>query len=109
MYLFRGGSAQTHKMTEQENNQHMKSWEIWMNMLSEKGALVEGMPLSREGKCVSQNGAVVAHDLHAEQGTSVGGFLIVNANDFNQAVEYSKDCPIFQKDGEVEIRQIMAV
>ncbi len=106
MYLFRGGDARTHQLNDQENASHMKEWELWMNMLSEKGALIEGMPLSREGRCVSNEGSQVSKDLHAEGGTSVGGFMIVNADNFNQAVELSRGCPIFHKDGEVEIREI---
>jgi hypothetical protein len=36
----------------------------------------------------------------------VGGYLIVNAKDINDAVEISKGCPIFDENGKVEVRPI---
>jgi len=36
----------------------------------------------------------------------VGGYLIVNAKDINEAVEISKGCPIFDLDGKLEVRPI---
>jgi hypothetical protein len=36
----------------------------------------------------------------------VGGYLIVNAKDINEAVEISKGCPIFLENGKVEVRPV---
>ena len=36
----------------------------------------------------------------------VGGYVIVNAKDMNEAVEISKGCPIFNENGKVEVRPI---
>jgi len=36
----------------------------------------------------------------------VGGYLIINASNINEAVEISKGCPIFKEDGKLEVRQI---
>ncbi len=36
----------------------------------------------------------------------VGGYLIVNAKDIDEAVEIAKGCPIFKEDGKVEVRPI---
>lgn len=36
----------------------------------------------------------------------VGGYLIVNAKDIDEAVEISKGCPIFEENGKVEVRQV---
>jgi hypothetical protein len=36
----------------------------------------------------------------------VGGFLIVNAKNIDDAVEISKGCPIFEENGKLEVRPI---
>jgi hypothetical protein len=36
----------------------------------------------------------------------VGGYLLINAKDINEALEISKGCPIFEENGKVEVRPI---
>ncbi len=36
----------------------------------------------------------------------VGGYLIVNAKDINEAVEIAKGCPIFEENGKLEVRPV---
>lgn len=45
----------------------------------------------------------------AEGKEVVGGNLIVKAADLDQATEISKDCPIFEYDGTVEVRPIQVM
>ena len=35
-----------------------------------------------------------------------GGYLLVKANDLNEATEIAKGCPLFEHDGILEIREI---
>jgi len=107
MYLFRGGDAAMQAMSPEQMQEHMQKWGVWMKGLSEKGQLVDGLPLSKEGKRVKQKGAVISDGPYAEGAEIVGGYLIVNAKDLAEAVEISKACPIFENKGEVEVREIM--
>jgi len=44
----------------------------------------------------------------AEARDLVGGYLIVEADDLDEATEIAKSCPIFERDnGSVEVRQLM--
>jgi len=104
MYLFRGGLA-----TEQAENvpkEHMLKWVKWMESLGQKGNLVGGEPLHPGGKQVNGTKKVVTDGPFIEAKELVGGYLIVNAKDINDAVELSKDCPIFEVDGKLEVRPI---
>ena len=49
---------------------------------------------------------VVSDSPYAEGKEMVGGYLIVNAKDIDDAVEISKGCPIFDEDGSVEVRPV---
>ena len=104
MYLFRGGFA----AAERENvpADHMQKWAKWMETLAQKGIMAGGEPLQPTGKQVNGSKKVVTDGPFVEAKELVGGYLIVQAKDINEAVEISKGCPIFDVDGKLEIRQI---
>jgi hypothetical protein len=104
MYLFRGGMA-----AEQASNvpaEHMQKWVQWMESLSKKGIMIGGEPLVPTGKQVNGAKKVVTDGPFIEAKELVGGYLIVNAKDIDEAVEISKSCPIFELDGKLEVRPI---
>jgi len=78
----------------------------WMKELGEKGKLVAGQPLQSEGKVVEKSGSLVTDGPFAEGKEIVGGYLIVKAADLEDASTLSHECPIFERDGTVEVREI---
>jgi len=104
MYLFRGGLAASEPANVPAD--HMQKWVQWMQKLGEKGVLAGGEPLLPTGKQVNGKDKVVTDGPFVEAKEIVGGYLIVNAKDINEAVEISKDCPIFDVDGKLEVRPI---
>ena len=94
----------------EETEAHMGEWKAWMGGLAEQGKLAGGLPLSNEGKQVTGSGSVVHDGPFAEGKEVVGGYIIVNAETMDDAIELSKACPIHQNhEAIVEIREIMAM
>ncbi len=108
LYLFRGGDEKFGKLSPDERQAHMQKWGAYMGGLKEKGQLLDGLPLAAEGKVV-QEGGVVTNGPFAEGAEVVGGYLIVSADNINAAVEISKECPIFEYGGNIEVREIMSM
>jgi hypothetical protein len=107
MYLFRGGENHAHNAADSEvAAKNMQAWMNWMGSLQQKGILAGGEPLQPTGKQISGKKKVVIDGPFAEAKEMVGGFLIVNAKDINEAVEISKGCPIFEEDGHLEVRPV---
>ena len=107
MFLFRGGDNQVSNAKDsKEAMDNMQAWMTWMQGLAEKGILVGGEPLQPSGKQVNGSKKVVSDGPYVEGKELVGGYLIVNAKDINEAVEISKGCPIFDEDGKLEVRPI---
>jgi hypothetical protein len=104
MYLFRGGMDSS--LSPEAMQAQMQKWMQWMESLAKKGTLVAGEPLQNSGKQVAGKKKVVTDGPFAEAKEMVGGYLIVNAKDINDAVEISKNCPVFEFDGHVEVRPI---
>jgi hypothetical protein len=109
LFLFRGGDSARENQSPEEMQQHMQKWGAWMGGLKEKGKLVDGLPLAKEGKVVEKAGEVITDGPFAEGTEIVGGYLIVTADDLDGAVEISKGCPIFEHRGNVEVREIMSM
>ena len=104
MYLFRG--VDDPNQSPEVIQAHLHKWFLWIEALGKKGAYVSGEPLDRRGKQVNGAKRVVTDGPFIEAKEMVAGYLIVNAADMNEAVEISKDCPIFDIDGKLEIRQM---
>jgi len=107
MFLFRGGENHASNANEsQEASDNMQAWMTWMESLGKKGILVGGEPLQRTGMQITGKNKIVTDGPFVEAKEMVGGYLIVNAKDINEAVEISKGCPIFKEDGKLEVRPI---
>lgn len=87
--------------------EHMQKWMKWMGDLSANGKMLGAQPLSRSGKVVKGTKKVVSDGPFLEGKEMVGGYLICRAENYDEAVQVSKGCPIFQfDDGIVEVREI---
>lgn len=106
LLLIRGGDARMEELTEEQRNDHMQKWGAYMGGLAESGNLAGGLPLTAEGRVLTKDGAT--NDMvPSNKGEVIGGYLMLKANDYDHAVELSKGCPVFEHDGNIEIREVM--
>ena len=69
--------------------------------------LAGAQPLAQTGRTVTGNKKVVSDGPFMEGKEMVGGYLILRAKDYDDAVVVSKGCPVLGfDDGIVEIREI---
>lgn len=106
VFIFRGGNTHISTANSQAAIDIIKMWDNWMQGLAEKGILAGGDALQVSGKHVNGSNKIVSDGPYAVGNEMVGGYLIVNAKDIDDAVEISKGCPILNEDGSVEVRQI---
>jgi len=105
VFLYRGAERPT---SPQEMQQVMQKWMSWMQNLSEQGHIKDrGQPLEATGKVVKGRQKTVTDGPFAEAKDLVGGYTIVEATDIGEAAEISKGCPIFERNGFVEVRPVM--
>lgn len=106
MFLFRGGLDFT-KATPEQLQQAMSNWKKWIDELSQKGIYNGGERLTRnDAAVVKGNARQVIDGPFAESKEIVGGYISIKAINLHQAIEISKGCPIFNFDGNVEIREV---
>jgi hypothetical protein len=90
----------------------IEEYSAWRATLEKKGRMVGGNKLKDEGgrHLSGQAGAVQVTDgPYAEAKEIVGGYFIVEAGDYDEAVEISKSCPHLAYGGRVELREIQAL
>ncbi len=85
----------------------MKPWQDWIGNIAAQNKLVNsGNRLSSDGRVVKSNN-VITNGPYVEMKEAIGGYIIVRANSIDEAAELSKDCPILQMNGNVEVRTIV--
>ncbi len=104
LYLFRGGQMQN--MSPQELQQSMGRWRAWIGELSSKGQFKGGEPLADSGRLLSGKKQSVTDGPYGETKDIVTGYLLVTAGDLNAATELARGCPIFEREGTVEVREL---
>jgi hypothetical protein len=107
LYIFRGGGM--NKQSPQELQQQMQKWAAWIQQLRQEGHFKAGEPLEGGGKVVRGRKKAVTDGPYAEAKDLVGGYLLVEARNLDEATELSRGCPGLDVEGTVEIRPIASM
>lgn len=106
MFIFQSiksaGQPSAHEMQES-----MGKWMAWIDKLAKAGKYVSGEPLLPTGKIIKGSNKTVTDAAFAEGKEIIGGYFIVNAADYDEAVALCKDYPDYATGGTVLVRQIM--
>jgi hypothetical protein len=111
MYIFRGGGyANDGQLSPTEIQQHLAKWNAWTNALLAAGRLANAQALEypASGKTVRGRERIVTDGPYAESKDLVSGTLVVEAASLHEAAELTQGCPIFELDGSVEVRPVLA-
>lgn len=109
VYLFRATEAESREAmgTPEQAQRSMQAMLAWFRDLEAKGHLKNpGQPLERTGRVVRGKNAVVTDGPYVEAKDMVLGFTIIEARDFDQAVELARRCPMVLGGAVVEIRPV---
>jgi len=108
MFIFHGGMSPNASAEQMQAN--MGKWMAWIEKLSKDNRYVSGEPLLPGGKLVTgTNGKSVTDGPYTEGKEVVGGFFIVNAKDYDDALALTKDYPDYELGGQIQVRQIMKI
>jgi hypothetical protein len=92
--------------TEEEKKILTKKWMDWIGGIAAQNKLTDrGNRLESSGK-VLKSSNVITNGPFSEIKESIGGYSIVKAGTYDEAVEIAKGCPVFSVGGVVEIREI---
>jgi len=105
MLLLRGGEEQLRDYTPEQFQQMVQQYFEWSSHLSREGRNHGGEELKPTGRVIHADNTVVDGP-YVETKETVGGYYVIEAADYDEAVEVAKGCPILTYGGLVEIRAI---
>jgi hypothetical protein len=106
MLIFHGGMNPAESSPEQMQD-NMNKWFAWVDQLTKSGKYVSGEALLPGGKIVSGAAKTVTDGPFTEGKEVVGGYFVVNAASYDEAVAICNDYPDFVHGGQVQVRHIV--
>ena len=104
--LFRQPSYDYSNASPKEMQALVKKWQDWVGSLAEQGRIASHGPrLADEGK-VLRAGGVITDGPFVEIKERLGSFIIVKAENLEEATTLAHGCPALDNGGSVEIRPI---
>lgn len=105
--IFRGEDAHAAEHSPEAMQANMQKWMEWMDGLQKVGKLMGAQPLKRSGKTITSSQKIITDGPFMEGKEMVGGYLLCNADSYDEAIRIAHNCPILlHENGSVEVREI---
>ncbi len=106
LFIYRNDFNAMPAATEEEAKAATKKWMDWIGGIAAQNKLSnKGNRLSKSGRVVKTKNAVTDGP-YTEIKESVGGYSIIKADSYDEAVELAKGCPVLNLGGNVEVREV---
>ena len=111
MLLFRGADDLRRDFSPEEKQAHFNRWREWIGGIAASGNLVGSQPLRHDtGQVVSGTAKKLTDGPFMEGKEIIGGYTIVRAESYEDAIAIAKGCPNLEADsGSVEVREVTAM
>src|SRR6476620_9105459 len=107
MLLLRHTGDDVRDYTPEELQQMMERYFAWSDQLRREDRNIGGDELKDGGRVIRRQGdQFVVDGPYTETKESVGGYYLIKAADYDDAVAVAKGCPILLYGGIVEVREI---
>jgi hypothetical protein len=110
MLIFRNNASTFQTSSPEALQADLGRWMTWMNTLAESGRMTGGEQLMLDGRVITGAKQIITDGPFTEAKEIFGGYVIINAESLDEAVEIAKGCPDVNAgalgEGSVEIRQV---
>ncbi len=107
MLIFLGPNYEDLNLSPEEIQGRMGKWFAWNDKMEKAGVLVGGDALTSTIKRVEGPKMTVTDVAASEVKELIGGYYVVKAKNFEEAIEIAKDYPDYDQNGSVEVREVM--
>ena len=108
MMIFRNDYNPDFKASPEQMQASIKQWQDWIGGIAAQGKFINTNRLGLEAKTLKAN-HMVTDGPYAEVKEIVGGYVLVRAENLEEALGLADACPILSIGGSVEIRNIMSI
>jgi hypothetical protein len=104
--VFRYHFNPNYQPTPTEMETEGQKWGQWIGGLVQNGQFVTTSQLGHEGRVLNSDG-IILEGIHMQNTEVLAGDMIINAQDFEEALILAKGSPILEVGGNVEIREVI--
>lgn len=108
MMIFRSERQDRPKPSPEQMQASIKQWQDWIGGIAAQGKFIGTNALGSQGQTIDSKG-IVTDGPYAEIKEFVGGYIIVKADNLEDAVKLSAGCPVLGLGGKVEVRDVMVL
>lgn len=90
-----------------EVKEHRARMGAWFQQRIQSGNITGGSALTLKGVQIKGHNADVVNDIHHVGAEIVGGYLLLKAADWDNAIEIMQSFPVYEFDGYAEIREFL--
>ena len=106
MMLFRSEESNDVQPSPEQMQAMVKVWNDWIGGIAAQGKFVGTNALGFDGRILHAD-KTVTDGPYAELKEIVGGYIIVKADNIDDALSLAHGCPVLANGGKVEVRDIM--
>ena len=104
--IFRHNFNPSYQPTVEEMEVEGQKWGQWIGSLAQNGQFVGTNHLGYSGKVLKSDGSLI-NSIYMNGAEVLAGDMVINAQDFNEALVLAKGSPILEVGGNVEIRDLI--
>lgn len=105
-YMLLIHNGQWPELSPAQMQEEMQKYITYTRELRERGAFVGGDELQSGGHMITKQGGGFHDAPLAESKEVIGGYYLIEAADYAEAISWAKKCPAFDHGGSVEVRAI---
>lgn len=108
LLLIREYEPYSKNYTPDQLQQVIQKYINWSGQLRQQGRLVSSEKLVDDGGRIvrMRNRQILVDGPFTEAKEAIGGYYIIEAAGYDEAVQLARDCPVFETGGEVELHEI---
>ena len=106
LFVFKNCDEDYAGITPEELQKRMGNYGVWMQKLMAMGRYKGGEALQGDSGRLLKGKTVLSDGPFLESKEMIGGYALVSAKDYDEAVELAKDCPLLAH-WEIEIRALV--
>jgi len=105
MLLLKGGVSKGY--SAEDLQKMVEKYMAWADKLRTEDRYRAGEELQTSGKVLRKEGQRVVDGPYVETKETVGGFFLIEAKNFDDAITISRECPHLDFGGEIEIHEVI--
>lgn len=104
MLLIRNGEP--NNLSREEMQQIVRKYIAWAGKLRAEGRFKGGDEVQNNGHVLRKSGGKIQDTPYKDSPGAVGGYFLIEAENYDHAVEIAKECPGLDSGNSVEIRAV---